>query len=99
VEAVFLGRDVLPVSPLDVGADHLECCHRLAVFEIAVVPDYRRSISYRFVKAVTILHGIIKRLWVTSISASSRPFLEGNPLIGRSGFRTHANVIFGRHRS
>jgi hypothetical protein len=93
VEAVFLGRDVLAVSPLDVGADRLECCHRLAAFEIAVIPNYRRSISYRFVKAVAILHGIVKRLWVTSIGASGRPLLEGYSLFGRGGFGTRANVI------
>jgi hypothetical protein len=94
VKAVFLGRDVLTVSPLDVGADRVECCHRLAAFEIALIPYYRWSSSYRFVKSVAILHRIIERLWITPIGASRGALLEGNPIIGRGGFRTRANVIY-----
>jgi hypothetical protein len=71
----------------------------LAVFEIAVIPDRRPSISYRFVKEVTVLHGIVKWLWVTPIGASSRPLLEGHLFIGRGRFGTRANVICERHRS
>ncbi len=57
-----VGRDGLTVSPLDGRADRLECCHRFAVFEIAAIPDYRRSISYRFVKAVAVPERVVKRL-------------------------------------